>query len=77
MNQVCRDPKIRITLEHVQKALKKCRANQISAHELVNWATMLVTNNVFYWDAADNAIAEYVNRLCLDLVASDKIRFVL
>jgi hypothetical protein len=72
LNQVCGERKIRITPWHVQNALQKRRERGISERDLIDWATMIIINDVFYWEAEDAAVvAGWINRLSLDFVAED------
>ena len=68
LNQLCTEPMVRITTQHVQKALDKHRRCQVSDRELVAWATMMVINNVYYWQSEDAQVAVCLNALCLDFV---------
>ena len=60
---------IRITPEHIDRALAMRRGNALSEQELVDWATTLLTNSIFFWDGKDaKTVSEWVNGLSLDLV---------
>jgi len=44
------------------------RENAISENQLVDWATTLLTNSVFYWDGEDaKTVSEWINSISLDL----------
>jgi len=69
LNQLCPEPRVCITRRHVENALEMRRQNHISERQLVDWATMIVINHVFYWEREDmKIVAEWVDRLSLDLV---------
>lgn len=69
LNQVCPERKVRITRQYVETALGKRRSRMISERDLVDWATMIIINDVFYWKPEDaDFVAEWVNRLSLDLI---------
>jgi hypothetical protein len=72
LNQVFAGPKVRITREHVENALEKRRLKQISERDLINWATMVMINDAYYWERKDeDAVGEWVERLSLDLIPED------
>jgi hypothetical protein len=67
LNQVCAEPSVRITPKHVQRALEKRRQDRISDQQLIDWATMILINHVFYWEPEHaQTVAGWVNALCLD-----------
>jgi hypothetical protein len=67
---LCPEPTIRITRSHIEKALAMRRSNTISEEELVDWATTLLTNSVFYWDGEDaKTVSEWINGISLDLTS--------
>jgi hypothetical protein len=69
LHELCEDPRIRITRAHVDRALEMRRTNVITEHELIAWATTVLTNGVFFWDGEDaKTISEWMNGLSLDLV---------
>jgi hypothetical protein len=69
LNQVCAEPKVRITREHIENALEKRRCEQISERQLVDWATMILINDVYFWEPEDaELVAEWVDRISLDLI---------
>jgi hypothetical protein len=71
LHSVCPEPEIQITLAHIEKALEMRRRKAISEDELVDWATILLTNNLFFWDAKDaRLISEWLTGISLDLVSS-------
>jgi hypothetical protein len=72
VNSVCPEPTVRITRWHIENALAKRRENEISERELINWAEMLMINDVFFWKGEDaEAVGEWVERLSLDLMPED------
>lgn len=69
LDAVCSDPIIRITSKHIERALAMRRDNAISEEQLVDWATVLLTNAVFFWDGEEaKTISEWINGISLDLV---------
>jgi hypothetical protein len=69
LNSVCPEPMFRIARWHIENALAKRRENKISERDLVNWATMLMINDGFFWKGEDaEAVGEWVNRISLDLI---------
>jgi len=67
-HSVCPEPEIRVTLADLRKALGMRRHGELSEAQLIDWATTLLTNNVFYWDGADaQLIGEWINGISLDL----------
>lgn len=63
------DAIVRITVEHLDRALAMRRDNAITEEQLVDWATTLLTNAVFFWDGEEaKTISEWINGLSLDLV---------
>lgn len=68
LDELSAEPRIRITRVHIATALEKRRRNAIAEHELIAWATTLLTNSVFFWDGDDaNSVSEWINGLSLDL----------
>jgi hypothetical protein len=48
------------------------RLKQISERQLIDWATMMIINDAFYWAPEDaGVVAEWVDRISLDLVLED------
>ena len=71
LHSVCPEPEIRITLAHIEKALGMRRRKVIGEDELVDWATTLLTNNLFFWDGKDaRTISEWMTGISLDLIPS-------
>lgn len=69
VDAICCEPIVRITTDHVDRALAMRRLNVISERELVVWATTLLTNSAFFWDGEDTkTISEWINGISLDLV---------
>jgi len=73
LNQVCPEPKVvRITRKHVENALEKRRLKQISDRQIINWATMIMINDAYYWDREDaDVVGGWVQQLSLDLIPED------
>src|ERR1017187_6013324 len=65
------EPGIVITREHISNALERKRFGLISERDLVVWATVLLLNDAYVWDPADeDLIAEWLNDISLNLDAS-------
>jgi hypothetical protein len=65
------EPGIVITRDHISNALERKRFELISERDLVHWATILLLNDAYVWDAADeDLIAEWLNDISLSLDAS-------
>jgi hypothetical protein len=72
LNQICPTPIVRITRRHVENALAKRRDKQISERHLVDWATMILINDCYFWEGEDaDVVAEWVDSISLDLVPED------
>lgn len=64
------EPGIVITREHISNALERKRFDLISERDLVAWATVLLLNDAYVWDPADeDLIAEWLNDISLTLGA--------
>jgi hypothetical protein len=67
---VCPPSSIRISRWHVENALTKARNGEVSERQLMEWATMILINDVFYWSGDDaDLIGEWISRLSLDLIS--------
>ncbi len=65
------EPGIVITREHISNALERKRFGLISERDLVYWATILLLNDAYVWDPADeDLIADWLNDISLSLDAS-------
>ena len=65
------EPGIVITREHIVNALERKRFELITEHDLVVWATVLLLNDAYVWDAADeDLIADWLNDISINLGAS-------
>jgi hypothetical protein len=65
------EPGIVITREHIQNALERRRFDLISERDLVVWATVLLMNDAYALDPADeDLIADWLNDISLNLDAS-------
>jgi hypothetical protein len=68
LHQVCPEPKVRITQQHIEIALAMRALKEISERQLIDWATMLLINEVYFWDGEDAAVVvDWLNRISLDL----------
>ena len=57
---------IRVTRAHLEEVLIRVRRRHLCEQALVDWATMIVINDEFVWDAEDQALTEWLNWLTLD-----------
>jgi hypothetical protein len=65
------EPGILITREHIENALERKRFGLISERDLVLWATVLLMNDAYALDPADeDLIADWLNDISLNLDAS-------
>jgi hypothetical protein len=65
------EPGIVITREHIQNALERRRFGLISERDLVVWATVLLMNDAYALDPADeDLIADWLNDISCNLDAS-------
>jgi hypothetical protein len=72
--QLCPERRVRITAQHVENALAKRRSVQISERDLVDWATMILINDAFYWEPEDaEIVAAWVNSISFDLVPENYV----
>lgn len=64
------EPGIVITREHIQNALDRRRFDLISERDLAEWATILLINDAYVLDPADeDLIAEWLNDISANLGA--------
>jgi hypothetical protein len=64
------EPGIVITREHIQNALERRRFDLISERDLVVWATLLLMNDAYALDPADeDLIADWLNDISYNLDA--------
>jgi hypothetical protein len=69
LHKLCAEPRIRVTRDHVDRALEMRRTNVITENGLIAWATTLLTNSAFYWDGEDaKTVSEWINGISLDLI---------
>lgn len=62
------EPGIVITREHIQNALERRRFDLISERDLAEWATILLLNDAYVLDSAEeDLIAEWLNDLSVNL----------
>ncbi len=65
------EPGIVITREHIENALERKRFGLISERDLVLWATVLLMNDAYALDPADeDLIADWLNDISFHLDAS-------
>ncbi len=65
------EPGILITRKHIENALERKRFGLITERDLVIWATVLLMNDAYALDPADeDLIAEWLNDISLNLDAS-------
>lgn len=68
VNGICADRTIRITRAHLENVLCKRRSKRMSDRDLVDWATMLMINDAYYWNWRDSILSEWISRFHLDLL---------
>jgi hypothetical protein len=62
------EPGIVITREHIANALERRRFDLISERDLADWATVLLANDAYVLDPADeDLIAEWLNDISVNL----------
>jgi hypothetical protein len=62
------EPGIVITREHIQNALERRRFDLITERDLAEWATILLMNDAYVLDPADeDLIAEWLNDISVNL----------
>jgi len=62
------EPGLVITREHISNALERRRFGLVSERDLVQWATILLLNDAYVFDAGDeDLIAEWLNDISLHL----------
>lgn len=65
------EPGILVTREHIENALERKRFGLVTERDLVVWATVLLTNDAYALDPADeDLIAEWLNDISLNLGGS-------
>ena len=65
------EPGIVITREHIANALERRRFDLVSERDLVEWATILLMNDAYVLDPADeDLIAEWLNDISVNLDAN-------
>jgi hypothetical protein len=65
------EPGIVITREHIANALERRRFDLVSERDLVEWATILLVNDAYVLDPADeDLIAEWLNDISVNLNAN-------
>jgi hypothetical protein len=64
------EPGIVITREHIANALERKRFDLISERHLADWATILLMNDAYVLDPADeDLIAEWLNDISVNLAS--------
>jgi len=62
------EPGILVTRDHIENALQREDRGLISQRELIDWATMLLLNDVYQPDPKDeDYVAEWLNRISNEL----------
>ena len=62
------EPGISISREHIENALSKKRIGKLGEKDLVNWASMLLMNDAYEFDPADeDFIADWLNDISYNL----------
>jgi hypothetical protein len=65
------EPGVRITREHISKALENKRLGLLSERDLVYWATMILLNDAYEIDPEDeDFIADWLNDISYNLDAT-------
>lgn len=67
LKSICPFSRIHITRAHLESVLAKRRRKEITDQDLVDWATMLMINDAYFWDADDDILAGWINHFHLDL----------
>jgi hypothetical protein len=68
------EPGIVITREHIQNALERRRFDLVSERALAEWATILLMNDAYVLDPADeDLIAEWLNDISINLDRTQSI----
>src|SRR5579863_8961649 len=60
LNGIVPERSIQITRANVDNVLRKRRSKQISDQDLVDWGTMIIINDVFYWNWKDSLLSEWI-----------------
>ncbi|HEV2396600.1 MAG TPA: hypothetical protein VGS27_06650 [Candidatus Sulfotelmatobacter sp.] len=60
VNGIVPERSIQITRVHVDNVLRKRRSKQMSDQDLIDWGTMIVINDVFYWNWKDALLSEWI-----------------
>ena len=64
------EPGITVTRAHIANALEMKRVGLISERDLVHWATILLLNDAYVWEAGDeDLISEWLNDISVHLDA--------
>jgi hypothetical protein len=72
LNQVCPYPAVCITARHIQLLLSKRQRGQLTERDMVDWADMVIINDVFYWLPEDQLVSGWVNFLSLGFIPETK-----
>jgi hypothetical protein len=66
-------PGIRVTRQHLEAALQRRRDRRISEQELLEWATMLLLNQAYFWEGEDEElIFEWLKNISFDFKPMDE-----
>lgn len=68
LGSVCHAHAIQVSRRHLEAALAKTRTGELSERDLVNWATMILINDAFFWSGEDaDLVGRWICELSLDL----------
>lgn len=68
LSSFCKAHSIKVSRHHLENALVKTRIGELSERDLVNWATMILINDAFFWSGEDaHIIGRWICELSLDL----------
>jgi hypothetical protein len=68
LGAACPARAVEVSRRHLEAALAKTRMGELSARDLVNWATMILINDVFFWSGEDaDLIGQWICEISLDL----------
>jgi hypothetical protein len=72
LNQVCAEPSVRITSQHLETLMAKRRRGEITEQAIVDWAHMVIINDAYYWKPEDaSTVGRWVNSLFFDFTPED------
>jgi hypothetical protein len=74
LSSVGTEPSVRITRWHLENALSKRRCKLVSDQDLIDWASTVISNSIYFWDGKDrDLISEWINHLTLDFSPGDPL----